>query len=172
MLKSISWQEFLTVISVITVIYYAVLGIFFYGSKIKSILSGRGRPPLQNENQRAPKKSASLVGKIKEEEHAEETREDLIASDQLNVANSSSRENDLMLGTVADVLKELKNLIQEIIDSKITKEQSIDLFKALLSNYNQIKATNYQRSIDLFIHENAVDQFDFELGLDEITQLW
>lgn len=171
MLKSISWQEFLTVIAGIAAIYYAVLGVFFYGDKIRSIFSSR-----EEASDTVPKpskrKSHSLIGQIKEDEGiTDDFDENLISSADLNVSEQPKQDN-LLLGTVADVLRELKNLFQTIVDDKMPKEASLLLIATLIERYAQLKDSNYQHSITLFIHENAVDQFGFELTMEEIQSLW
>ena len=171
MLKSLSWQEFLTGIAGIAAIYYAILGVIYYGDKIKSIFSGR-ESPVETIPKKTARKSHSLIGQIKEEEGiADEADQALISSVDLTVSEKSKQDN-LLIGTVADVLKELKNLFQTIIDDKMPKAESLQLIGTLIERYNQLKETQYQHSINLFIHENAVDQFGFELTLEEIQSLW
>jgi hypothetical protein len=171
MLKSISWQEFLTVIGGIAAIYYTILGLFMYGDRIRSIFSGR-EETIETVPRQSKQKSHSLIGKIKEEEEiTDETDDNLISSADLTVSDQSKQDN-LLLGTVADVLKELKNLFQTVIDDKMPKAESLNLIGTLIERYTQLKETKYQHSINLFIHENAVDQFHFELTLEEIQSLW
>ena len=171
MLKSISWQEFLTVIAGIAAIYYAVLGVFFYGDRIRSLFSSR-EEPTENVSKSSKRKTHSLIGRIKEDEGITDVPdENLISSADLNVSEPP-KQDDLLLGTVADVLKELKNLFQTIVDDEMPKEASLLLISTLLERYSQLKDSKYQHSINLFIYENAFDRFGFDLTLKEIQSQW
>jgi hypothetical protein len=46
------------------------------------------------------------------------------------------------------------------------------MISTLIERYTQLKETKYQHSINLFIHENAVDQFPFEVTLEELQSRW
>jgi hypothetical protein len=171
MLKSISWQLFLTVMSALALIYFSVLALIFYRLEIRNLFSGRVRltsPDTPKEKRR----SNSLVGQIKEEEEIQDNdvAETTLSSDQLNPVEATPQ--DALLGTVADLLKDLKAIIDSIVSGKTEKGESLVLIKAVFSRYAQLIGTNYQQSINLFLYENAIDQFSFELTLDEIQKLW
>jgi hypothetical protein len=171
MLKSISWQEFLTVMSILAVIYYSVLGFIYYRAEIKNLFSGRRNLKTPDSPKQSPKGN-SLVGQIREEEQIDDDDDDdTLSADQLNVAENQSPQ-DALLGTVADLLKDLKEIIDVITANKSSKDESLILIKAAFARYSQLQNTTYQQSINLFLYENAIDQFSFELPLDEIQKLW
>ncbi|MBT1706346.1 hypothetical protein [Chryseosolibacter indicus] len=171
MLKSISWQEFLIVLSGIAAIYYAVLAVIYYGHRIRSRFSDHEQAP-EAPTKSPTRKSLSLIGQTKEDEGIEdEPNEGLVSTSDINVSESA-REQNLLVGTVADALKELKNLFQFITDDQKNKAESLDMIGTLIERYSQLKGTKYQHSINLFIHENAVDQFSFEITLEELQSLW
>ncbi|HYF69965.1 MAG TPA: hypothetical protein VD884_17610 [Ohtaekwangia sp.] len=165
MLNSITWLQFLIAITAIAAVYYAVLALLYYRTEIQTLFSGKAS---KESTQDSPVRSNSLVGKIREEEGAIE--ESTIPSDQLNLAEEN-RETTL-LGPVADLLKELKGIIDTVAAENIDKAQSIALIKALLIRYPQLLNTKYQKSIDLFIYENGIDQFNFDLSMMEVQSLW
>lgn len=170
MLKSISWQEFLIVLSGITAVYYGVLGVIFYGHRIRSRFSGATQVEQPTKTQ--TRKSVSLIGQIKEEEDIQDdSKSDSISSADLKVSEDGHQDN-LLIGTVADALKELKNVFQIIIDDEKSKAESLDMIGTLIERYLHLKDTKYQHSINLFIHENAVDQFRFQVTLEELQSLW
>jgi hypothetical protein len=171
MLKSISWQEFLTVMSILAVIYYSVLGFIYYRAEIKNLFSGRRSSKIPASPKQSPK-SNSLVGQIKEEEQIDDADNDSsLSADQLNVAETRSPQ-DALLGTVADLLKDLKEIIDAVVANKSSKDECLIFIKAAFAKYSQLQNTTYQQSINLFLYENAIDQFSFELPLDEIQKLW
>ena len=165
MLKSISWLQFLTVVSAVAVLYYVILALFYYRTEIQLLFSGKR---TKEEPTKSTVKSNSLVGKIREEEDIIE--ESTIGSDELNVADKN--QETTLLGPVADLLKELKGIIDTVAAENIDKAQCISLIKALLVRYPQLLNTKYQKSIDLFIYENGIDQFSFDLSMKEVQSLW
>jgi hypothetical protein len=165
MLNSITWLQFLIAISAIAAVYYAVLGLLYYRTEIQTLFSGKA---TTKNLQESPVRSNSLVGKIREEEDPVE--ESTIASDQLNLAEENPEAT--LLGPVADLLKELKGIIDTVAAENINKAQSIALMKALLIRYPQLLNTKYKKSIDLFIYENGIDQFTFDLSMKEVQSLW
>ncbi|HYF66720.1 MAG TPA: hypothetical protein VD884_01230 [Ohtaekwangia sp.] len=169
MLKSISWQEFLTVLSVLSLIYYSILGLVYYRVEIKNLISGKGKSDASPRP--STRSSNSLIGQIREEEGIDEDEDQsTISSDQINPAQNHPQ--DALLGTVADLLKDLKEIIDSIATSKTEKGESLVLIKAVFSRYEQLRDTNYQQPVELFLYENAIDQFPFELSLEEIKKLW
>lgn len=168
MLKSISWQEFLTVMSVLSLIYFSILGIIYYREEIKNVFSGKARSSPKPQQGR--KKNNSLIGQIKEEEGIDDEQEQqTLSSEQIDPIHNSQ---DALLGSVADFLKDLKDVIESIATDKLEKSESITLIKAVFSRYEQLKGTSYQQSVELFLYENAIDQFAFELSLEEIKHIW
>lgn len=163
MFNSITWLQFLTAISAIGAVYYAILGLLYYRTEIQTLFRGRREEPVKSGG-----KSNSLVGKIREEEDIIE--ESTIDSDELNVADKN--QETTLLGPVADLLKELKGIIDTVAAENIDKAQCISLIKALLVRYPQLLNTKYQKSIDLFIYENGIDQFSFDLSMKEVQSLW
>lgn len=170
MLKSISWQEFLTVMSILSLIYYSVLGLIYYRAEIRNLLSGRTRVKASHLSN-STKRRSSLIGQIREEEGIDEDEEQgTLSSDQIHPVENNPQ--DALLGAVADLLKDLKGIIDSIAANKKEKKESLVLIKAIFSKYSQLGGTRYQQSINLFLYENAVDQFAFELPLEEINSLW
>lgn len=168
MLKSISWQEFLTVMSVLSLIYFSILGIVYYRVEIKNLISGKARSrPSPNQER---KRNNSLIGQIKEEEGIDdEEGQQTLSSEQIDPVQNSQ---DALLGSVADFLKDLKDVIESIATDKLEKAESLALLKAVFSRYEQLKGTSYQQSVELFLYENAIDQFAFQLSLEEIKNIW
>jgi predicted permease len=50
MLKSISWQTFLTITTVLLVIYYVAISVFFYSYAIRKFFRGRLKDEGQVQN--------------------------------------------------------------------------------------------------------------------------
>jgi hypothetical protein len=80
----------------------------------------------------------------------------------------SETQDALVIGTIADLLEEVKTLVQVIVDCEGDKEESISMFQSLLSKYTQLAETKFRTAINMFILEMYKDKCDFELTTSEI----
>ena len=67
----------------------------------------------------------------------------------------SDTQDALLIGTVADLLKEVKTLVQVIVDCEGDKEESISMFQSLLSKYPQLTKTKFQ-DCHQYVHPGCV----------------
>lgn len=184
MFNSISWQEFLTTIAVAIGSYYAITTLLFYSSEITNIF--RQREPKQiasetNEDQNDSTESNDLMGKVKYDTEVNAAREKSVSSEELQVQSSNENEETiktslsnnadaLLLGTIADLLQEVKVLAEVVSDS--SKEETVSLFKSLLSRYPQLVGTHCQEAVSFNIYDSCKAQCEFDLELNEITSWW
>jgi hypothetical protein len=84
----------------------------------------------------------------------------------------SDNQDALLIGTVADLLEEVKTLGQIIVDCEGDKEESISMFQSLLSKYPQLSETKFRTAINMFILDMCKDSCDFELTTSEIDSWW
>ena len=80
--------------------------------------------------------------------------------------------DDLLIGSVADLLQEIKTLVQLIAEYKTDKSESQSLFHALLIRYSHLRDTSYQEAIGLYICEAAKGQFSFDVSPKEVSTWW
>lgn len=78
----------------------------------------------------------------------------------------------LLIGTVAYLLEDIKQLLIFLQRSKRNKEESIQLFRSLLSRYHPQIGLNYRDVISLFIHDACKNQHQVQMPLDEIKSWW
>jgi hypothetical protein len=173
MFNSISWQEFLTTIAIVAGAYYFVSVLLLYSKEIIQKLKGQNREG----EKAAPAKeaaSSSLMGSArkdppKKHEHSIDA-EDLAIDDSTSTDMGS--EESLLIGSVSDLIHEIKVLAKVIRESSGAKEDGAPMFQSLLSNYPQLSATKYRASLNLLIHEQCRNECGFEIELIEIDAGW
>jgi deoxyribodipyrimidine photolyase len=142
MCSSISWQQFILTIIVITLLYYGYVGVSYYRKdwwyRLRSAKSTNERP---------------------------QTVEAPVAA-----ANVSSTPNPL-LPVVHDLVDEIRALLQAQ-GNTADKEEVLDKLQRLVQKYPTLKDTPFQPSISQFIHIESKNQCALDLDEDEVAGLW
>jgi hypothetical protein len=99
----------------------------------------------------------------------DEIQEDIVLQKTTLAASSNDY---LLVGSVADLLEEIKTLIQLISEYKSTKPESREFFHALFIRYPQLAGTTYQEAVSLYICETARSQVSFDLTHSEVSSWW
>ncbi len=184
MFETISWQEFLTVITGAVIFYYAISILLLFSSEIINIFKQKQSKqitPETKEDQNDSSESNELMGKVKYESETSPTREKSISSEELQIQStdvteevievSSVKPSDaILLGTIADFLQEIKTLTEVVKDS--SKEEATALFKSLISRYQQVGDTHYKDALNIFIYDSCEQHCAFNLELKEIIVWW
>ena len=184
MFESISWQEFLSTIALIVGGYYAITTLLLYSNEIKSIFKQKERKQITSEiteDQNDSNESNDLMGKVKYDTEVNVPHEMLIAVEEIQVQSSNENEEAvegsvsvkadvLIIGTIADLLQEIKALSAAVKDS--SKEEAVSLFTTLLSRYRQLVGTRYQEAVNLFIYDSCKDKCEFNIESNEIKSWW
>ncbi len=184
MFETISWQEFLTVITGVVICYYAISILLLFSSEIINLFKQKQSKqitPETIEDQYDSSESNELMGKVKYETETSPTREKSISSEELQIQSideteevielSSVKPSDaILLGTIADFLQEIKALTEVVKDS--SKEEATALFKSLISRYQQVGDTHYKDALNIFIYDSCEQHCAFNLELKEIIVWW
>lgn len=184
MFNSISWQEFLTTIAVAAGGYYVITTLLLYSSEITNIFKQKQPKQIASEateDQKDSIESNDLMGKVKYETEVNVPREKSVFAEELQVQSSNEDEetvigstsknsDTLIIGTIADILQEIKALTEVVKDS--SKEEAVLLFKSLLSRYPQLVGTHYHEAVSLFIYDCCKQQCEFDLEPKEIKSWW
>ena len=182
MFNSISWQEFLTAISLIVGGYYAITTLLLYGAEITSIFKqekSKSTEPEVSEDQNDSNESNDLMGSVKYETEVNVPHENLIESSELNVQEAKEADEPIksidpreaMMAGFATVLQEeIATLVTEFSSS--AEGEIILVFKSLLSVYPQLVRTPYKDSLSLLICDSLKANSAFHPELNEINSWW
>lgn len=182
MFNSISWQEFLTAISLIVGGYYVITTLLLYGAEITSIFKQKKSNSIDqevSEDQNDSNESNDLMGNVKYETRVNVPHENVIESSELNVAQAKEAEEpiisidprEVMMAGFATVLQEeIATLVSEF--SSGTEGEIILVFKSLLSVYLQLVRTPYKDSLSLLICDSLKATSAFHPELNEINSWW
>lgn len=186
MFNSISWPEFFLFIGFSALAYYCLATLLLFRLEILSFLRANfSKSALAEDVSEVPDPGAGIMGSVQPEEPVT-PRTSLDSARELEVFPSnddpeifsevkqgpSAQDPALLIGSVADLLQEIKTLIELIAEYKSPKQEGTSLFQTLLLRYPHLWKSTYEEPVNLYIYETAKSRFHFELGLDEIRQWW
>jgi hypothetical protein len=182
MVNSISWQEYLSVIALLVAGYYAITILVFYRSEIKNIFNQKTSKNIKNDssaNQPDANQSNSLIGIIKYESPTQTNvpREELSTTEEMSFAPLVEADEPIN-GTLNNAINRLVSTLLSEIESLLTvisnddKKEIATLFQALLHNYPQLVATDFQVEISQHIYDALRTGFDFQIELNEVQAWW
>ena len=183
MFDTISWQEFITTVALLAGSYYCVSAIILYRRELSAWLkSGEhqdlvptAHPGTGRREDKDP--SGDLMGKAQPDQwlNANENVE-LSEAGELRFGPSTreqeTSENAMILGTVSDLLQEIRSLVEAVAGSNGGREEFVSMFRSLLERYPQLNGTSYKDTINVFICDTCKEHSPFELELKEIRSWW
>lgn len=166
MLNALTWQEFLLAALVLSVLWYAGVGLLFYRGEISGFLSGRGKsvePLAHSWEDQVDELEADLVGAT-----AGESGVSVLEADEFSFVPRKSVDRSLdPLGDLADVQQEIKSicLVLEMEDG--TKADFFALFAMIREKYPKV----FVGGVRVELAEFIVEHLPFELSEDELAGL-
>jgi hypothetical protein len=88
------------------------------------------------------------------------------------LSTNESISEALLIGTIADLLEEVKKLLNTLRKRRRSKEESSHLFQSLLGHYHPLIGINCRDIISLFIYDACKNHYHIQLPLDEIRSWW
>jgi len=184
MFNSISWQDFLIVIVVAISSYYIITSLLLYSGEITHIFKQKESKQIDSDahdDQSGSNEPNDLMGKIKYETEVNVPREKSVTSEVLQFQASNESEevivpvqsnqtDTLLIGTIADLLQEIKALAEVVSTS--SKEESVSFFKSLLQRFSKLRGTHYEDAVNMFIYNSCKEQCSFDLQPNEIKSWW
>lgn len=183
MFESISWQEYLSAISLLIGTYYVISTLLLFSSEITTIFK-QGKLGFSvnrsNSHQIDSNESSNLMGKVRyESEEQHRQREEKIEVEQLTfVSNREEEEAIEVLDAVEDNRKrDLYSIKEEIqalsqVVSEVDKEECVSLFQSLLSRYPQFYGSDIQQEINKIIYNSFLKNERFQIDTTEIKSWW
>jgi hypothetical protein len=184
MFNSISWQDFLITITVVVTGYYVISTLLLYSGEITLVFKQNQSKQIDSEiqdDQNGSNEPNDLMGKIKYETEVNVPREKSVASEELQFQASNESEeiivpvqsnqtDTLLIGTIADLLQEIKALAEVVSTS--SKEESVSFFKSLLQRFSKLRGTHYEDAVNMFIYNSCKELCSFDLLPNEIKSWW
>lgn len=182
MFNSISWQEYISTITLVVGGYYTIAALLLYSNEIKNIFNQKARKNINedvSENQRDSRESNSLMGGIKYEMLTPEnvSREQISTTEEMFFAPLAEADepidgtlNNAINRFVSTLLTEIESLLEVI--AKDNKKETATYFQALLHNYPQLVATDFQDEISQHIYDALKSGCEFQIELNEVKSWW
>jgi len=186
MFTSITWGVFLTAIFSIISGYYAITSLLLYSSELKAWVTGKLKSPqslIEIDSVPAPD---GVMGPINLSDLKAEPRISTVADQDIAISaddefpepiltprqGSALQADSILVGSVADLLEEIKTLTNLISEYKSSKAECHAFFHALFLRYPQLRNTTYQEAINLYIMNATLDHFSFEVSLQDVASWW
>ena len=184
MFTSITWELFFTAILLIAGGYYGITVLLLYHHEIIHWFKSRSQQSRVSTPEHSVESTPSvgIMGGANRD-NANEPLRTSVKTEEVAIAASDDEpetihsptllaKDDLLIGSVADLLQEIKTLVQLVAEYKSDKIESQSLFHALLIRYPHLRDTSYQEAIGLYICEAAKGQFSFDISLKEVSTWW
>lgn len=173
MLEQFTWQQFLVAALILAIVWYAAVVLLYFRRDISKFppkknrwQPGRLQREWEEELEDDPEEE-TLLGRTKEPEGVSSVpMEELRFAPQTGDDPDAYR--DTQLGTVPDVLEELKTIFGILEKEGGTKEDFISLFALVAAKYPKIKGTPGQQALNEYIRDNVL----FPISDEELDQLW
>lgn len=182
MFNTISWQEFLSAISLIAGGYYVIAALLLYGGEITNILKQSQSKQIHSEvseDQNDSNEVNDLMGEVKNERDV--PHEIMIGPEDISVLPNQEPEEPItqsitaqpeavVVSAVAGLLQEVNTLVASFENSD--KEEVKLLFQHLLSRYPQLLQTTYHEAITFSIANSLQEKSEMQFDLNEIKSWW
>jgi len=184
MFTSITWEIFFTAILLIVGGYYSITALLLYHKEIVQWFKFRSQQSTVTTPEREPESSPSvgIMGGINQGNTSAPLKTSVnieevaiaASDDEPEIIHSPTLQvkDDLLIGSVADLLQEIKTLVQLVAEYKSDKSETQSLFHALLVRYPHLRDTTYQEAIGLYICDAAKGQFSFDVSPKEVSAWW
>lgn len=181
MLSSITWQEYISTIAILGGGYYVISFSLLYYREILQGCKSRFVSTASPAQKFIP--DDTIMGGVNQDDSSPSIRSNTIAPEDIAIAptanepdtidiKDTNQRDDLIIGSVADLLEEVKHLLQLIKDDRMGIEESSTLFNALLIRYPHLAVTAYKDAITLYICNAAKNQLPFELQHRQVSDWW
>jgi hypothetical protein len=184
MFSSITWEVFFSTVLLAVGVYYFISTVLLFHKEITGLFKAKSDGPIHREHhgQEEVNETEAIIGAVSHEENWLTHRTSLVDSEDVRMAETDTHEmpdtiqapgeQELLNGTIADLMQEIKTLLQLIGEYKSSKEECAELFGALFQKYPLLKDTSYQRAINQHICEENKAQFSFDIQPLDVRSWW
>src|SRR5689334_18925007 len=178
MFQSISWTDFSSVVGLIILGYYVVLGLLLYSSEIAEFFRHRMQGSNASEsNQEKLNQSEPLMGSARVDSIREPVSRELSmdADEVIVVSEEEGEAIEIVLSGEAR-LTEQQNLLEEVqtllgVISSDRADEAVSLFRVLLERYTDLTDSTYRSHVSVIIHDGC-RQRKLDFSLHEVKSWW
>jgi hypothetical protein len=164
MLQSISWFQFGSFLLVVGVAYYLYVLVRFYWKDIVSYFLGKNR---RSPVRQAPEGTAVLKSPRAAVTIGTEVQP--VLSEGKDPLQDQSSELLMAKETVIMALREVVSQGKKVSASK---EQLLEKIREVLAEYDQLKKTRYQSTVNDFLFRTCSSEYSLLLREEELEALW
>ncbi len=147
MLQQLSWAQYLTAITIITIAYYVYVLVVYYKVELQRLFNGNGNT----------QQSLSLQGLMPPKA----------------VVNYTEDQGADLFSLGHQLMATLQPIIAKAADAKSPREELLfGLQQVIRNGYQHLKATSVQTTIHKYIQEQCTQQLQILLSEDDLQQLW
>ncbi|MFV8324935.1 hypothetical protein [Flavobacterium sp. ZS1P14] len=155
MFTNISWSNYLVVVVPLLVSWYLFVGLRFYPEELKDIMTRKRKLQFRGAG----------------EESYSASDDDLRYLD-LEIIASESAASDTIFHEVDGLVKQLKNVIIDASQRKLTKQEFKDYMQLILAAYPLLRDSPYRSSVDELIVSECKKRGEVLLTQQEVALLW
>ena len=164
MLKGISWGQYGVFILLVTAGYYLYIGLRFWGA---GIISGSGRRKFgATDLKRVPGGAREGRASADPAVASESDQAELFER-----ADGVTKGNELFKA-MQRAIEVVRQVIAQGVEHKLDRGNLLDHLREVLSNYRQLKGTDYAGTINNFLARVCSSEFSLQLGEAELAELW
>ncbi|WP_114782978.1 hypothetical protein [Botryobacter ruber] len=125
--------------------------------------------------QDAPTVSDAFELQVAPRTQGEEEEDDMEETDSaiLSVKTTSATEPPIFpMGTLADLLEEIKPLLELVAETQLEKVEFISLLQLIISRYSRTAQSQHQDQVQQFLLEQSQVKLPYELTPEDLQVLW
>jgi hypothetical protein len=185
MFAPITWEDFLIATLVLMAAYYCIIGLLFFRKEILFVFQARGRKgiPSTTSTHDIVRHDGSIMGAIQKDTVDTKLRVSEVVASEITIDDSSNEpetiqtvrertDDALLIGSVADLLHEIKILVLQMAERSSESEEVQSLIRVLLQRYPYLAQTTFQHAITVYICEEIKTHLHFQLTTIEVMSWW
>lgn len=179
MLHTISWLQFAILVALGLVLYYSVILLRYYQKELRAFSQGKGASASKPSG--SPGSVVALPDAKEGSQAAVRHGSDktLLASDppkgQVTLFDekaATDTDKPELFKVMEQVISKLRTIVEDGVNSGITKEELEDHVRGVLASYKYLRQTPYEVAINNFIVRTCTTHFSLMLSEEELAQLW
>jgi hypothetical protein len=183
MFSSINWEIFITTCALLIGGYYFISTLLLFHKEIIHWVKSRGQSAVESEFSNGDCETrVDMMGGVRKESF-HDLRSSNTSAEEIDVVSDAEEPesisspaqmhpDSLLIGSVSDLLQEIKTVVQLVAECKSDRNESTSLFRTLLLRYPHLRSSNYQEVVSQYILDTAKPEVPFELSMEEIRTWW